>query len=1120
MKLRPYQRVTLFVPLLLTLALFAQDKPWEAEVVSVESLEAAAAALNAEFKPLADGATPEQKAWDTARRARLSLLTEFTEFAKAAGSLVETEDAAAQAKDWAERTAALRERPPEALPEIRAAADLKDLKEAARSAEAATTKTEKRLKQLKNISRDAEKRLAAMPERRAQLQETVSKTGEAPKDSIGAYRRGNAQLELRLLSELESNASNMRARIADESKVRTAQLDYARLVERRAASRLQAGQEALEASGAAEVERLKAEAARAKAEADAAKDPVHRFRAAIQAQIKELDQALKSDESTHSQLERRSKTEKAVLDQYKKRFERLNARIRRSETVTAGGAKELHEELLTVDRRGETIRRIALPKVRQELAQVERNIVNVEDQKWDLELAPQDTRVWQTWIDPLPDQRHAEGVAVFDELVLGADGLRARLRARLESLNTTYREQSALESSYAAQLEALDNVEALIRSRIYWVRTDPRLGIALFRSAGTELGALGSFYAETEFRAEWSATFAAQPGLIIGGMLLLCLLLAGGTIAARRLKAREMRRPAEGRRLKVGVADAGRMLIHAVVPSLVLLLAAALVQRLEMPARVAFPIEKSLNTIALFLFLQRLAWGLLNEQGFLVHHFKVDPAVGKQALRSVRIVTLGAMFFHVPELILERAPFSADTLIRLFSTAFRGCKLLALLLLLPRRGPVAQAFVGKSESGARFVGFISPLMVLLLISIFVMDLLGYRYGAVFFTERAVDSFLTVLVLRAVYSGLNQISDRVVARVRARAHSESGSKAAWEDSEKVAPQLSRVITVVTLAAAAVFLGGSWDIGGSFGSILDDWHVTELAGEGNYISMLNILVAMFWIFGAHFFASNIAGVFELLIFPVFGTIHRGTRYVVLALSRYLILLIGYSAALVTLHFSIQSVGWLLAAASVGLGFGLQEIVANFISGLILLVEQPVRVGDVITVGESGGTVDKITIRSTIVTNWDQQQIFIPNKAFITQNLTNWTRNNNFTRRKIPLQLAYGSDVEKAISILEAAVKQQENVRSYPPPRIWFNGFGEYGLQIECWIYVDIDFGFSTMSNVRRAILSALREAGIEIPLPKRDVYMHDADTTDPMTDLQGAAGTLEDIDPAPGEADDKS
>ena len=163
--------------------------------------------------------------------------------------------------------------------------------------------------------------------------------------------------------------------------------------------------------------------------------------------------------------------------------------------------------------------------------------------------------------------------------------------------------------------------------------------------------------------------------------------------------------------------------------------------------------------------------------------------------------------------------------------------------------------------------------------------------------------------------------------------------------------------------------------------------------------------------------------------------------------------------------------------------------------------IYLGDVISVGETSGTVERITIRATVVTNWDQQQILIPNKEFITKNLTNWTRNTPFTRRKIPVRVAFGSDVEKVLKVLEETVKGVENVRSYPPVRIWFSGVNEYTLDFMIWAYIDVDFGFSTQSAIRLAVHAALASEGVEIPLPQTDVNLKGPGDPKDITEFLG-------------------
>jgi potassium efflux system protein len=226
---------------------------------------------------------------------------------------------------------------------------------------------------------------------------------------------------------------------------------------------------------------------------------------------------------------------------------------------------------------------------------------------------------------------------------------------------------------------------------------------------------------------------------------------------------------------------------------------------------------------------------------------------------------------------------------------------------------------------------------------------------------------------------------------------------------------------------------------------------------------------------------------VIAPLRGTEVAGSEYATLTMLRYIVLGIAVSMALLTLNFSLARLGWLLTALSVGLGFGLQEIVANFVSGLILMVERPVRVGDVVTVGTTAGTVNKISIRATMVTNWDRQTIVVPNRNFITQEVTNWTRQDRIVRRTIQVGVAYGTDVERVLQILDELVSAHPKVLRDPPHRVWFHGFGDSSLNFEVWVYSPFEEGLLARSELYTQIYARLNEEGITIPFPQRDVWM---------------------------------
>jgi potassium efflux system protein len=176
------------------------------------------------------------------------------------------------------------------------------------------------------------------------------------------------------------------------------------------------------------------------------------------------------------------------------------------------------------------------------------------------------------------------------------------------------------------------------------------------------------------------------------------------------------------------------------------------------------------------------------------------------------------------------------------------------------------------------------------------------------------------------------------------------------------------------------------------------------------------------------------------------------------------------------------------TVGLGFGLQEIFANFVSGLMLLFERPIRIGDTVTIGEISGVVSRIRIRATTITDWDRKELVIPNKEFITGKVINWTLSDSTLRIIIPVGIAYQSDTELAEQLLYKVARAHENVLSDPPPRVYFMGFGDSALQFELRVFVaSVDLSMSTRHDLNKAIDHEFRQAGIEIALPQRDIHV---------------------------------
>jgi potassium efflux system protein len=232
------------------------------------------------------------------------------------------------------------------------------------------------------------------------------------------------------------------------------------------------------------------------------------------------------------------------------------------------------------------------------------------------------------------------------------------------------------------------------------------------------------------------------------------------------------------------------------------------------------------------------------------------------------------------------------------------------------------------------------------------------------------------------------------------------------------------------------------------------------------------------------KNMPGAFEVILRRR-TTLDAGALIAFSTLIRYSITIVGTIVVFALLGVTWDKVQWLAAALTFGLAFGLQEIVANFVSGLILLVERPVRVGDVVTIGNLMGTVTRIQIRATTITLWDRSEMIVPNKEFITTKLVNWTLSDSKRRIEIPLRIAYGTDLELVKELLVDAAKQHPSVLDDPNPHVLLLAFGDDAVNLELRFVVDFGQGLTTKDQVQMEINRVFREHGIEFALPKSEV-----------------------------------
>jgi len=236
-----------------------------------------------------------------------------------------------------------------------------------------------------------------------------------------------------------------------------------------------------------------------------------------------------------------------------------------------------------------------------------------------------------------------------------------------------------------------------------------------------------------------------------------------------------------------------------------------------------------------------------------------------------------------------------------------------------------------------------------------------------------------------------------------------------------------------------------------------------------------------------ARNLPGLLEISVLRRLGT-SAGERYAYTTILKYCITLAGIALAVHTIGVNWSNIQWLVAAIGLGLGFGLQEIFANFVSGLIILFERPIRVGDTVTIDDVSGTVTRIRIRATWITAFDRKELVVPNKEFVTSRLINWSLSDPVLRVDIPVGIAYGSDTQKALEVLLDVARRNEHVLQEPRPNALFLGFGDSSLNFELRAFSpDIEHLLLIRHQLHMAIDAAFREAGIEIAFPQRDIHI---------------------------------
>lgn len=519
---------------------------------------------------------------------------------------------------------------------------------------------------------------------------------------------------------------------------------------------------------------------------------------------------------------------------------------------------------------------------------------------------------------------------------------------------------------------------------------------------------------------------------------------------------------------------------------------------------------------------------LLKPNGLVYRHFGLAKESGDLFLAVLKRSIWAIIFLINTTLFsdMSNTPLNNDVIGEVCTIS---ALIFCVLIIAPRFGYAVKKYQDTQQEevnnhqhiGPLLLRIIRVLLLLIPVALIILIVLGYYYTALNLISHFVASYL-VTVLWVL---IKQVSDRTLVvsarrlaykrlkeqREKNQSKTESSGHAEdividTKDSElalsQVKQQVSRIAEWLLWAVLLSFYYAVWSdlltVAYHLKSITL-WQQTITTETGTVvesITLLNMLLAIFILIVTYVLIRNLAGVLEVLIFSRMK-LSQGAPYTITTLLTYFIVAIGAAWAFSTLGMSWSKLQWLFAALSVGLGFGLQEIFANFVSGIIILFERPVRIGDTITIGEYSGTVSKIRIRATTLVDYDGKEVIVPNKAFVTERLTNWALSNTITRLVIKVGVAYGSDLELTKKLLLQAAAECPAVLKEPEPRAYFLVFGASTLDHELRVYVgDLADRLPTTDYLNRKINQLFAEHDIEIAFNQLDVFIKNQDTGEEM------------------------
>lgn len=662
------------------------------------------------------------------------------------------------------------------------------------------------------------------------------------------------------------------------------------------------------------------------------------------------------------------------------------------------------------------------------------------------------------------------------------------------ALNTRIDQRSQEIALGQALAEEAARYRSLVIEKTLWIRGDSTFSSQFLSLIGAEMSSL--FQAK-----DWMGLAEILLDSILESPIRLALFVVLPPILILALGSRMRRRVTlAGQRVKHAATDSFAEtllvvlfgLLEVLAWTLPLLVVGGILQQPTVVDELARSIGSVLELISIFLFVVGLTHVVVRPGGLAEMHFRWS----QRLVNRVRIATwLG--FVTLPLGFFERLCDSSrlDLMVaaRVF---FTPIPLLlawaAYFVFQPHRGVFGSDGDGTGKPAGPMLRWGLPtLLISVLLTNGLMANLGWYRMVATIQRNVVMSLLLVIVILL----LRELLFRALhARHRGttwwlRRQEVKGEDVSVEvgELEAIEVRTTRAIRFSVVSTSIIGFWAVWsDLLPAFGFLKNVtlWEAGE-DGIADPITLLDGLFCLISLVGTYYTTRNLPLILELLVLERFS-LDRGMRYACSQVFQWAILIGGLAFSVSLLGISWSSVQWLAAGFTVGLGFGLQEIFANFISGLIILFEQPVRQGDLVSVGETTGTIDRIRMRSTTITDWDRKELVVPNKQFITQEVVNWSMGDACIRLVLPVGVSYGENPRDIVRYLSEIASAHPDVLNDPQPNVAFRAFSDSSLDFDLRVYLA---GTDGMSGVRTDLNIAIKERfdleGVAIPFPQRDI-----------------------------------